>query len=100
MKVTKKALRAALAPMSRALLSGKYPEPIMLCGLRVSCKRSYQPPGRIGPAWSPDFSILDVGRFKQVVGGSLTNTVDALYVVLNRGYYMWGSQRFELEDLT
>ncbi len=85
---TKKSIREALAPMSRELLAGKYPRPIDLMGLKITCERLYNARGCPGYAWNVSFSALDpkinapIGRI--VHGGNLSTIVDQLYRRVSR----------------
>ena len=81
--MTKKSIRALLAPMSKALLRGATTQRIEMMGLKIECERMYNAPGQTGFAWHPHFTALDptinapVGR--TVHGGNLDTIVDQLW---------------------
>lgn len=83
-KLTKKAIRAQLAPLSKALLQGA--QTVQRCemlGLKIECRRLYNAPGCVGPVWNPDFTAIDpsinapTGR--AVHGGNLDTITDQLW---------------------
>jgi hypothetical protein len=80
-KLTKKVIRETLAPLSRALLAGERPKRIKFMGYEIGCRQLYNQPGQIGPVWKPDFVVYanDPDKQRLVMGGSLTETVDALH---------------------
>lgn len=77
--MTKKEIRTALAPMSRALLNGAPTQRMESMGLKIKCSRLYGAPGQIGPAWNPDFTVINPAINKIVHGGRLVDVVDQLY---------------------
>ena len=51
--LTKKAIRSALLPMSKALILGGPTQRIEFLGLKIECERLYNARGQIGFAWHP-----------------------------------------------
>lgn len=82
-RLTKKAIRAKLVLMSKALLAGGPTQRTELMGLKIECERLYNARGQVGPAWNPHFSALDptinppIGR--TVHGGNLDTITDQLW---------------------
>lgn len=79
--LTKKEIRAVLAPMSRELLAGGRPKPIKFMGYTIEICRLNNGHGCTGPAWNPAFTVIahDPDKKRAVMGGNLTETVERLH---------------------
>lgn len=81
-KITKKAIKDLLKPISRTLhYSHDTPEDVTIGELKIIGRRLYNSPGCVGPVWNADYSAFH--NKQKMMGGNMDQMVDNIYRAIN-----------------